>query len=79
MTIKHRMAGSDRQQASLHRDTRQRERHVRKRCATNMVQQLSDGWPADAQRMQDNTPGDPHTIPLRVLCSVHCAYSTNTI
>jgi len=23
--------------------------------------------------LKDNTPGDPHTIHLRVLCSVHCA------
>jgi len=28
--------------------------------------------------LQGNTPGDPHTIPLRVLCSVHCVCSTNT-
>ena len=28
--------------------------------------------------LQSNTPGDSHTIPLHVLCSVHGAYSTNT-
>jgi len=26
--------------------------------------------------LQDNTPGDQHTIPLRVLYSAHCAWST---
>jgi hypothetical protein len=46
---------SDRQRASLHKDTRQRERHTRKRCATTVVKQLNDGWPADAQRMQGDT------------------------
>ena len=66
---------SDRQQASLHKDTRQRERYTRKRCATNMFQQLSDGWPADAQRMQDNTlgHGDHTQSPCAglALCIVH--------
>ena len=66
---------SDRQQAWLHKNTRQRERHTRKRYATTVVKQLRDEWWADAQRMQVNTPGDPHTTPLLVLCSVHCACS----
>jgi len=42
-----------------------------------VVKQLSDEWQADAQGCKpvllDNILGDPHTIPPRMLCPVHCA------
>jgi len=45
-----------------------------------VVKQLSDEWQADAQGCKpvllDNTSGDPHTIPPRMLYPVHCACSS---
>ena len=47
------------------------------RWASRVMKQLSNRR-GSKPVVQGNTPGDPHTIPLRVLCSVHCACSTNT-
>jgi len=45
-----------------------------------VVKQLGNEWQADMQGCKpvllDNTLGDPHTIPLCMLCPVHCACSS---